>query len=361
LGDKLAITVNKIKNYMGNELNIIISGHAGTGKTSILLAAAKELGWNLKYYSAATIDPYTDLVGLPVPNHELKTVEYFRPKEIDNADVVFFDEANRADPKTLNTLFELIQFGSINGEKLPKLKCVVAAINPNDGTYNVDDLDPALLDRFDVYLQSEASIDFGYFRKKFGDRMASEVMDFWSSYHKDYKSNKSSSRNKMVYISPRRMEKIVEAFIKIPNKSTIVDSLPPGAITGIDNLYRRLREALNDPLASPAAESKDSEISKLLGLNSSELRSVKNAAKIKKAIQGDEINPEASRLLNQLSAALNQSVGAERATKNWGYAISKMTPTQVKTMTLGWDIYKMRDLRDSMTKANLNLPSLRSV
>lgn len=334
-------------------MNIIISGPAGTGKTSILKMAADQLKWNMQYYSAATLDPYTDLVGLPIPNHETKSVEYFRPKSIDEADVVFFDEANRADPKTLNTLFELIQFGSINGEKLPKLKCVVAAINPNDGTYNVEDMDPALLDRFDVYLSSEPEIDYGYFSQKFGDKMAREVTSFWNEYHRSYTSNARNSKNTMAYLSPRRMEKIVSAYLKIPNRSTIIDTLPIGATVGVDNLLNRLRSA--SEVAVPKTMSK-SPVAKYLNMSVSELRSRKNAIGIWEAVENPNCTPEeVSRLLNQLAASLNANVGPERAVGYWGKTIAKMSPSQVKVMTSGWTYYKIRDLTNSMSAANLPL------
>lgn len=348
----MAIDITKIKGYMSHEMNIIISGPAGTGKTTILREAAKQLKWNMQYYSASTLDPYTDLVGLPIPNHELKSVEYFRPKSIDEADVVFFDETNRADPKTLNTLFELIQFRSINGEPLPKLKCVVAAINPNDGNYNVDDIDPALLDRFDVYLTSEASIDFGYFNQQFGTPLAKAASQFWNEYHQSYKNNNQRNKNSMAYLSPRRMEKIVSAFVKIPKKSTIVDSLPIGANVGVDDLYGRLLAASRNGQAQTQASS--SPIQKFLNMSVSELRSTKNSPDINRVINDPNSDPEeVMRLLNQLAASLRVNVGPARAVEFWGLSIAKMSHSQVRVMTSGWNTYKLRDLVNEMYAAQL--------
>lgn len=347
----MAISVATIKSYMDNDLNIIVSGLAGTGKTSILTEAARQLGLNMQYYSAATLDPYTDLVGIPVPNHETKSVEYFRPKAIDEAEVVFFDEANRADPKTLNTLFELIQFRSINGEKLPKLKCVVAAINPNDGNYTVDDLDPALLDRFDMFLTAEPGIDYGYFSKLFGAAMAKEASTWWREYHNSYKASLSSQKPQ-VYISPRRMEKIISSYIKIPAQSTVVASLPIGATVGVDALTRRLKVALGDSVATSANLS---EIDRILNLSVSDLRSMKNARAIKHVVLANEEKDKVNRLLNQLAAALSSNVGPGRAAENWGEVISRMTYTQVSVMTNGWTLYKVRDLQDAMKLSGFTL------
>jgi hypothetical protein len=347
----LAISVATIKSYMDNDLNIIVSGLAGTGKTSILTEASRQLGLNMQYYSAATLDPYTDLVGIPVPNHETKSVEYFRPKAIDEAEVVFFDEANRADPKTLNTLFELIQFRSINGEKLPKLKCVVAAINPNDGKYTVDDLDPALLDRFDMFLTAEPGIDYGYFSKLFGPAMAKEASTWWREYHNSYKASLSSQKPQ-VYISPRRMEKIISSYIKIPAQSTVVASLPIGATVGVDALTRRLKVALGDSVAS---SENVSEVDRILNLSVSDLRSMKNARAIKHVVVANEDKDKVNRLLNQLAAALSNNVGPQRIVENWGEVVSKMTYTQTSVMTSGWTVYKIRDLAEAMKTAGFVL------
>lgn len=347
----MAISVGTIKSYMDNGLNIIVSGLAGTGKTSILTEAARQLGLHMQYYSAATLDPYTDLVGIPVPNHETKSVEYFRPKAIDEAEVVFFDEANRADPKTLNTLFELIQFRSINGEKLPKLKCVVAAINPNDGAYTVDDLDPALLDRFDMFLTAEPSIDFGYFSKLFGSAMAKEASTWWKEYHQSYTAS-LTAKKPQVYISPRRMEKIISSYIKIPAQSTIVASLPIGSTVGVEALTRRLKAALGEEGSTSTVTS---EIDRLLNLSVSDLRSSKNAKPIRDIVLKNEDKDKVNRLLNQLAAALSRNVGPSRAVENWGAVINQMTYTQVSVMTADWTLYKIRDLQDDMKAAGFRL------
>jgi MoxR-like ATPase len=94
----MAITVQQLKQYMDASKNILIAGEAGTGKTEMLRAAAGELGLSMKYYSSSTLDPFADLVGIPVPDQVKKVVEYYRPREIDEAEVIFFDELNRANP-----------------------------------------------------------------------------------------------------------------------------------------------------------------------------------------------------------------------------------------------------------------------
>src|ERR1043166_9712122 len=47
--------------------NVLLEGPHGTGKSSLALGVAGKLGLRLKYFSAPTLDPFADLVGIPVP------------------------------------------------------------------------------------------------------------------------------------------------------------------------------------------------------------------------------------------------------------------------------------------------------
>lgn len=234
------VSVASLKKYIDNDLNVLISGPAGTGKTSKVLQACEELGLKVKYYSAPTLDPYVDLIGVPVPNHDTSQVEFWRPKDIDDADVVIFDEINRAVSKTQNTVFEITQFGSINGEKLPNLKCVVAMINPKEDGYKVDEMDTALLDRFDIQLQDTPAIDVRFFQKKFGKEVARVAKATWDEHN----SRKDmSDSNAPQYISPRRMDKVITAFSKVPEVSTITAALPEGVNISPMKLFNELKLA----------------------------------------------------------------------------------------------------------------------
>ena len=64
----MAISVPKLQAYMEAGLNVLITGPAGTGKTSMLKQASANLGWTMKYYSVSTLDPFADLVGISQPN-----------------------------------------------------------------------------------------------------------------------------------------------------------------------------------------------------------------------------------------------------------------------------------------------------
>lgn len=197
--------IPQAETWIDNDLNVLLVGLHGVGKTYSIEDICQERNLNYKYYSCSTLDPFTDLVGVPDPvtaDDGSRHLEMVRPKDIDEAEVVVFDELNRADDKVLNAVFEIIQFRRINGEPLPKLKAVWAAINPPGQNYSVNDLDPALIDRFDVFYEVTPKPSVTYMESK-GIRkpVAQALVKWWN----DINANKRDSAE---FISPRRLEKI---------------------------------------------------------------------------------------------------------------------------------------------------------
>ena len=95
-------TIQVVRNSMTKGLNGLLYGDHGVGKTQLIRDIANSLGLKLKYYSAATLDPYSDVVGIPVPVDNIandgvthKQLQFIRPHDIDEAEIVFFDEFNR--------------------------------------------------------------------------------------------------------------------------------------------------------------------------------------------------------------------------------------------------------------------------
>jgi hypothetical protein len=159
--------------------NIILTGGHGVGKTTMIMSILKELGIGpVKYYSCSTLDPWVDLVGIPVPNGA--SLKFCRPKDLMDAQVVVCDEINRSHPKVQNSLLEAIQFKTINGQPLPKLKMVIAMQNPATKMYQVTDLDPALVDRFHarITLTGCPSVEF-YKSKGIDEKVAVSLCDWW--------------------------------------------------------------------------------------------------------------------------------------------------------------------------------------
>jgi len=377
----MAITVQQLKQYMGASKNILIAGEAGTGKTEMLRTAADELGLSMKYYSSSTLDPFADLVGIPVPNTITKLVEYYRPKEIDEAEVIFFDELNRADPKTINAVMEIIQFRSINGDPLRNLKCVVAAINPVDKGYNTEELDIAVRDRFDFFLTSEVVADYAFFKAKYGPALARTAIDLFKEYQTSYKEDRRSKKNTLGYFSPRRLEKVLDAFDQFQTAEIIAASLPDDIIVSHKHWATRLEEAvvgikkININPDEAVANAKE-----LIKLGPSELRKKQNQEPLlktygnlktlvtqqKKTAPLDENGVLSSSMEEKLmyklrtstAAALNAGINTGRIAEEYGQIVRDFDSNQTRTLMQNWQYSKTTNYNDALRTYLHNNPEV---
>ena len=220
---------DKLEKYAKNSFNVMLIGTHGIGKSTVVKEISSRLDLKFKYYSSSTLDPWAELVGIPVPNREKNTVEFFRPSDLENAEFIFFDELNRAHPRVLNAVLEIVQFKTINGVPLKNLKMVWAAINPPGGDYQVEDLDPALIDRFHVYINMKPEVNMEYFKTKMPEEIARVLRTWWDTDLSD-----EQRKN----LTPRRLEYIgTMVAADIPWR----DALPPGQRFPTEELVSKLR------------------------------------------------------------------------------------------------------------------------
>jgi len=99
---------------------------------------------------------------------------------------------------------ELVQFKSINGRKFPNLKVVWAAINPSDEEqeYDVEELDGAQIDRFQIRIKVPFTPDVEYFQNKFGKDWAKSALEWWNGMPDKAKK----------LVSPRRLDYALEIY-----------------------------------------------------------------------------------------------------------------------------------------------------
>lgn len=219
----------KLDFYVKHNQNVLFTGKQGIGKSSIIIDCFERNNLNFLYFSAATMDPWVDFVGIP---KERKTedgksfIELIRPQAIamDTVDAIFFDEFNRAPKKVRNGTMELLQFKSINGLKLNNLKMIWAAINPDEVedeafAFDVERLDPAQKDRFQIYIDLPYKIDKPYFSKKYSPAIADISTEWWDKLEPKVKNQ----------VSPRRVDYALDLFQK---GGDMRDVLPNGSNVG---------------------------------------------------------------------------------------------------------------------------------
>lgn len=199
----------KLDFWLKNNLNVLFKGKHGVGKTSMIVSCFERAGLILNetflYFSTPTLDPWVDFVGVPKETQNGDGVKYLdlvRPKVFayDQVEAIFLDEYNRSQTRIRNAVMELIQFHSINGKKFNRLRAVWAAINPDDGEeegeYNVEKLDPAQADRFQIHVEVPYKPSLSWFSKKFTTSLAKAAIQWWMELPKE-------EQNK---VSPRRLE-----------------------------------------------------------------------------------------------------------------------------------------------------------
>lgn len=130
------------------ETSVLLRGPHGIGKSQVVrkVAQAFKLPVTDRRLSQMTEG---DMVGLPSTDGE---VTRFNPPDwfkaaCDKPTCLFLDEINRATPEVMQAAFQIVLDRELNGWRLHPETRVYAAINAS-AAYTVNEMDPALLDRF---------------------------------------------------------------------------------------------------------------------------------------------------------------------------------------------------------------------
>lgn len=157
---------------------VLMNGLHGIGKTEIVKNWAQENDFHLEILYLST-QQVSDLIGIPeikdvfngdnltiwtIPSwlEKLKTASLQGKRT-----VLLLDEFSRASLDVRQAALQLILDRKIHQHELPELfgnqTLIIAAINPDNGYYSVESLDPALLDRFlsiDVEVDASSWLDW---------------------------------------------------------------------------------------------------------------------------------------------------------------------------------------------------------
>ena len=133
--------------------NIMLTGKHGIGKSQILEKFFTARGERVVILFLGQMSDPGDLIGLPRLNTETGKTDFMPPYwfPTDGKPVVLFlDELNRARPEVLQTIMDLTLNRTLAGKKLPEGSRVISAVNDGE-EYQLTDLDPALVSRFNIY------------------------------------------------------------------------------------------------------------------------------------------------------------------------------------------------------------------
>lgn len=131
-------------------ISLLLVGAMGIGKSQIVKQVADELGYNIIDLRLAQLEP-GDLIGIPY--REGNVTKWAQPEwwpEEGSKGILFLDELNRAPADVRQAIFQLVLDRHLHTHKLPNDWPIVAAINPENGNYQVETLGPAMVRRFCV-------------------------------------------------------------------------------------------------------------------------------------------------------------------------------------------------------------------
>jgi hypothetical protein len=134
--------------------NIMLVGRHGIGKSQIIENYFVRQGKKVVILFLGQMSDPGDLIGLPVLDGTTRKTEfrppYWFPEKSDEPIVLFLDELNRARPEILQCVMDLTLNKQLNGKKLPAGSRIITAVNEGE-EYQLTDLDPALVSRFNIY------------------------------------------------------------------------------------------------------------------------------------------------------------------------------------------------------------------
>ena len=169
----------ELQNQNKKPVAYCISGHAGLGKTSIVEQLFDEVDLKHMYVlNLSQLDELGDLVGIPVKEYYMikkgekgkwideNLMQSFKEKGYDATNnsrmsyskpawiagkgengIFVLDDFSRCQPRFMQAVMEIVNKQEYISWKLPKNWTILLTENPDNGTYNVTDIDPATRSR----------------------------------------------------------------------------------------------------------------------------------------------------------------------------------------------------------------------
>ncbi len=225
----------------GHVFNPLFVSHAGLGKSEICQAWVREqqkkdpkfgfLDLRIAYLEAPDVvgmlDVQKDASGVIRSTHCLPD---FWPTE--GSGLLLLEEPNRASSSVMNTLMQLLTDRKVHKYTLPPGWIIAACINPETSEYDVNTMDAALKDRFEIF-----SVEFDHmaFSEFIETRDWHEpIVRFINSGLWIYKTPDQIDLVNSGYVSPRTWSKVNTAEIAGINKDRLLHRLMATAVLGKD-------------------------------------------------------------------------------------------------------------------------------
>ena len=193
------------------EASVLLRGPHGIGKSQVVRQLAS--GFKLDVIDRRLSQMSEgDMIGLPSTDGEVTRFnppDWFK-KACINPFALFLDELNRATPEVMQAAFQIVLDRELNGWKLHPATRVYAAINAS-AAYTVNEMDPALLDRFWTIDLTPSTEDWLRWAKTEG-KIAETVVEFIATNEKWLDSPKDAEPGK-VSPSRRSWERLSKALI----------------------------------------------------------------------------------------------------------------------------------------------------
>ena len=212
--------------------NIMLAGRHGIGKSQILTRYFKSKGIPVKTLFLGQMSDPGDLLGLPNKDEKTGKTVFMPPYwfPVDGQPIVLFlDEINRARPEILQTVMDLVLNRKLAGRELPEGSRIIAA--GNDGEeYQLTDLDPALVSRFNIYTFRPTVEDWLLWATRTG--LDERILNFISANPELLDRSADTKEDQGLDKDPdrRAWEKVARLMENIPNPLPVHQKVVAGII-----------------------------------------------------------------------------------------------------------------------------------
>lgn len=233
----MAITINTgdlktILETTPSTQNILLVGKHGIGKSEIITRHFEEKGIPVIALFLGQMSDPGDLIGLPNKDEATGKTEFMPPYWFPTDDkpvVLFLDEMNRARPEILQSVMDLSLNRKLAGRSLPAGSRVIAAVNDGE-EYQLTDLDPALVSRFNVYFFSPTVGEWLFWAKQHG--IDQRVVTFIEEHPDELEKNVDINKGTFDKTPDRRAWVRVSGMLQASGNITDMNRLAK-MITGI--------------------------------------------------------------------------------------------------------------------------------